>query len=160
MHSDAPLLSRGHDVIARLNWFALRHGREDGAVIERMIGALRALAADLRGPAVVPALARLARYVCDVSDEPPAAVHRVLAAAVPIEARSPFMKLSDALRAEGRTEGRTQAFRENLLEQLAIRFGAVDDAVRKRVEEAGCDRLQGWLRRVVVATTVEAVFTS
>jgi len=160
--SDAQLLARGRDVIAKLTWFALRHGRDGKGVIDRMIGAFQALERDLRGPGVVPALVRLARYVCDVSEEPPAAVRRMLAAAVPPEARSPFMKLSEALRAEGRVEGRvegrTEARREDLLEQLEIRFGVVAEDVRRRIGTATDGELRGWLRRVVVASTLGGVF--
>jgi len=153
-------------VIAKLTWFALRHGRDTKGLIDRMIGAFQALERDLRGPGVVHALVRLVRYVCDVSEEPPAAVRRVLAAAVPAETRSSFMKLSEALReegrmagrVEGRVEGRTEARREDFLAQLEIRFGPVETAVRRRVEAGGDGELRAWLRRVVVAAAVDDVF--
>jgi hypothetical protein len=156
--TDEQLLSRGRDVVAKLTWFALRHGRDPIGLIERMVGALHALDHDLRGPRVGPALVRLVRYVCDVSETPLTAVRQAFAAAIPSGTRSSFMKVSDALRAEGRIEGRVEAFRESLLDQIGIRFGAADAATHKRIGAADGDQLRAWLRKFAVAKSLADIF--
>ena len=70
------------------------------------------------------------------------------------------MSTADMLRAEGRLEGRLEARRESLLELLEIKFGRVDPAVRVRVEQAPLEKLTAWMRRFVVAATLEEVFES
>lgn len=64
------------------------------------------------------------------------------------------MTAADQLRAEGRLEAR----REDLLELLEIKFGAVDCSVRVRVEQAPLEQLRAWMRRGIVATTLDEVF--
>ena len=68
------------------------------------------------------------------------------------------MTTADMLRAEGRVEGQIEARRESLLDLLAIKFGPVDPAVRDRIAVASIDLLVLWLRRVVVAPSIDAVF--
>ena len=109
--------------------------------------------ADLRGPAIVPAIVRLARYALEVGDASPEVIRSAFADAVAPEIRSEVMvSAADVLRAEGR--------RATLLEQLEFKFGAVDPAIRSRVENASLAELVAWSRRIVVAATVEAVFAS
>jgi hypothetical protein len=57
-----------------------------------------------------------------------------------------------------RAEGALEARRESLLELLEIKFGRVDPAVRVRVEQAPLEKLTAWMRRFVVAATLEEVF--
>jgi hypothetical protein len=162
--SDREILARGEDAIAKLTLFALRHGREGARLTELMIRAFQALAADLRGPSVGPALAMLARYVAHVTDEPWRAVRTSLAASLPPEVRSSFMTLADQLRAEGHAKGRAagqiEALRDCLRDLLAARFGSVDAAVQKRIERARADALRRWIREFVHATSVEALLKS
>jgi hypothetical protein len=115
---------------------------------------MQALQSELRGPAVVPALARLARYVFEVDDSPPDVIRSAFTAALSSEIRSSVMSTADMLRAEGALEAR----REILLEQLEIKFGPVDPAIRSRVEQAPLEKLTAWMRRFVVASTVGEVF--
>jgi hypothetical protein len=145
------------DAIAKLTLFAPRHGREGARRIELLDGAFRSLANDLRGPSVGPALAILARHVCDVGDEPWATVHRTLAAALPSEARSSFMTTADQLRAEGRAAGQLEALRDSLRDLLAERFGTLDAASQQRIERADVETLRRWIRRFVNAPSVAAL---
>ena len=64
------------------------------------------------------------------------------------------MTTADMLRAEGRLEG----YREALVEQLEIRFGPIDSAVRARVEKAPLEQFKTCLRRIVFASTLGEVF--
>ena len=60
------------------------------------------------------------------------------------------MSTADMLRAEARLE--------SLLDLIEVKFGPVDAATRERIERATNEQVIAWLRRVVVAPTIEAVF--
>jgi hypothetical protein len=76
------------------------------------------------------------------------------------------MTTAEMLRAEGRAEGRTEgrlegeveARRESLLDLIEVRFGSVPDSVHVRIEAATNEQLVRWLRRFVLAPTIEAIF--
>jgi hypothetical protein len=86
-----------------------------------------------------------------VDEAPPAVIREALKSALRPESRSSAMPTAaDVLRAE--------ALQEVLLEQLQIKFGAVDAAMRTRVEAADKLRLREWLRRLVSATSLAALF--
>ena len=144
--------------IARLALVALRSSRIRPRLFEHVAGVMQALQSELRGAAVVPALARLARYVFEVDDSPPDVVRSAFTAALSSEIRSSVMSTADMLRAEGRLEGRLEARRESLLEQLEIKFGRTDPAVRARIEQAPLEQVTAWLRRIIVVATVGEVF--
>ncbi|MBL8842727.1 MAG: Rpn family recombination-promoting nuclease/putative transposase [Planctomycetes bacterium] len=160
--SDADLLARGNDAIARLALLALRTGRDREGFFPRLVAAIRALAANLRGPEAPSALAALASYVCHVGDAPLALVRDTIAAALPPEVRSPFMTIAEQLKAEGRVEGRAEgrtegalaAQRESLSVVLESRFGPLDAAVRARIAAADGEQLLRWIRRCAVAPSV------
>jgi len=61
-------------------------------------------------------------------------------------------------RAEGRVDGRAEAKAETLLLQLEQRFGALPAATQKKVRGARIAELDRWLRRVLDATSLAAVF--
>ncbi|MFZ5891422.1 MAG: Rpn family recombination-promoting nuclease/putative transposase [Myxococcota bacterium] len=63
-------------------------------------------------------------------------------------------------RAEGRVEGRAEGRAEVLLEQLAERFGELPTSVHERVQHASLDELRIWSRRVLSASSIEAVFAA
>jgi predicted transposase YdaD len=160
--TDQQILDRASDAIARLTLIALRNSRMEPRLLEHVLEVMQALASELRGPAVVPALARLARYVLEVGDSPPEVIRSAFAAALPPEIRSSVMSTADMLRAEGRVEGRLEGRlegrREMLLEQLEIKFGSLDTATRTRVESATHEQVIAWLRRFAVASTLDEVF--
>ena len=61
-------------------------------------------------------------------------------------------------RAEGRTEGRAEEAARNLLTVLRARGIAVPDAVRERIlAQKDPERLERWLEKAVVASSVAAV---
>lgn len=70
------------------------------------------------------------------------------------------VNVADELRAEARQEGCLEARLESLLELLEIKFGPVVSAVRARVEQAPLEQMTSWLRRIVVARTLEEVFAT
>jgi predicted transposase YdaD len=156
--TDAQILGRAMGAIARLTLVALRSSRNRPRLYEHVASVMQALESELRGPAVIPALARLARYVLEVDDSPPEVVRSAFTAALAREIRSSVMSTADMLRAEGRLEGRLEARRESLLELLEIKFGPVDSDVRARIEQAPLAQVTAWLRRFVVASTVGEVF--
>lgn len=151
--TDAQILGRASDAVVRLTLLALRNGRSHPRLVELVAAAMRALQAELRGPAVVPALARLARYVLEVGEAPPALIRSAFASALVPEIRSPAMvTAADVLRAQARLE--------TLLELLEVKFGPIDAATRARVEQASFEEVKAWLRRFAVASSLEQVFKS
>jgi hypothetical protein len=152
--TDAQILCRAMDAIARLALIALRSSRSRPRLLEHVASVMQSLESELRGPAVVPALARLARYVFEVDDSALEVIRSAFTAALSPEIRSSVMSTADMLRAEGALE----ACREVLLEQLEIKFGPVDPAVRVRVEQAPLEQLTAWMHRIVVVATVAEVF--
>lgn len=61
-------------------------------------------------------------------------------------------------REEGREEGRMATARHLLFAQLGKRFGALDEAVKQRIETATMEDLERWCLAVVTARTVDEVF--
>ncbi len=60
--------------------------------------------------------------------------------------------------AQGRTEGLTEGLARNLLTVLRVRGMAVPDAVRERIlAQKDQERLERWLEKAVVASSVAAV---
>jgi len=152
--SDAQILGRAMDAIGRLALIALRSSRIRPRLFVHVASVMQALQSELRGPAVVPALVRLVRYVVEVDDSPPQVIRSAFTASLSSEIRSSVMSTADMLRAEKALEAR----RESLLEQLDIKFGPVDPSIRARIESASLEQVTAWMRRFVVAATVGAVF--
>jgi len=61
-------------------------------------------------------------------------------------------------RAEGRTEGRAEGKQSALLELLTVKFGELPPVVQTRLEAATEGDLDLWLKRLLTAKTLEAVF--
>ncbi len=162
--TDAELLARTMDGIARVVLVALHDANVKPHLFIHVAAAIKAVQRDLRGPGLVQALARLVRYVLDVCKDPPDKVRAALAAALPSTYRSPVMTTADQLRAQGKTEGRTEgqleARREDLLDLLSIRFGPLGVTARRRIEKAKLEQLSRWLRRGVIARSVTDAFAT
>lgn len=156
--SDSELLARGDDAIARLTLIALRNGRDHPRLLEHVAEMIRALEVDLRGPTVVEALDRLARYVFHVSERPLPDVFEAIGAAVDPETRSSLMTTAEHQIAAWRAEGGLAARRACLIEILETRFGTVAAEVRRRIEEAPIEQLVAWFRRAAVANAASEVF--
>lgn len=152
--SDAELLERGRDAIARLTWLALRHGREEEQFFPRLLAAIRALQGDLRGSAAPAALVSLASYVCQVTNAPFSTVRATIAGTLEAEVRSPFMAFTNVFQAEGHKEGVLEARRESLTLFLEARFGPLDAGARARIAAAAGDQLVRWIRRSAVAPSI------
>ena len=61
-------------------------------------------------------------------------------------------------RAEGRTEGRTETRADDVLTVLRVRRIAVPDAVRRQIQaERDLARLERWLERAIVASSIAEV---
>lgn len=151
--SDAQIRSRTSDAIVRLTLLALRNGRSLPKLFELMAESMRALREELRGPAVLPALARLARYAFEIGDAPYAVVRSAFADALAPESGSEIMvSTADQLRAEDR--------REVLFEMLQAKYGSIDPALRARIEAASLEQLLAWARRIVVVRTIEELFAN
>jgi hypothetical protein len=132
---------------------ALRNGRSHPRLFELVADAMRTLQAELRGPAVATALARLARYAFDVGEVPLAVSRSAFAAALdPVNRSFVMTTVADFLRAEAR--------RETLLDLLEVKFGRIDVATRARVDEASNEQVVAWIRRAAVVASLEAVFTA
>ncbi len=80
--TDAELLARGDDAMARLTLLALRNGRDRDDSFPRLVAAIRALWKDLRDPAAPSALTALVSHVRHVDDAPLAQVRDTIAAAL------------------------------------------------------------------------------
>jgi hypothetical protein len=58
---------------------------------------------------------------------------------------------------EGREEGRQEGEAVVLLRLLQLKFGAVPETVRRRIEDADAQTLLAWSERVLTATSIEQV---
>jgi predicted transposase/invertase (TIGR01784 family) len=75
------------------------------------------------------------------------------------KAEEVVMTNEQMLIAEGVAKGRIEGEAKVLLKQLAAKFGAVPESVRSRVQQASVDELDAWVERVLVAETLDAVFS-
>ena len=67
------------------------------------------------------------------------------------------MTILEEAKFEGKVEGRVEGKAETLDMLLAQRFGALFEAHRAQVRAATLEQLDGWLRDVLEADSVEAV---
>lgn len=65
------------------------------------------------------------------------------------------MTIADQLIQQGRVEGRV----ELLMRQLAVKFGSLAEQTRERLVHATLAELDRWAERVLVATTLDDVFS-
>jgi len=152
---DAALLARDRSAVVKVALLALRNSRSHPRLHELIAAEFPRHRAEPLAPAAEPALQRLARHVLETDEASPVVIRTALAAALRPETRSPAMPTAaNVLRAEGRLEAR----REDLIELLRARFGAVDEATRARIEVADEETLKACMRRVIVAPTLAAVF--
>jgi len=60
--------------------------------------------------------------------------------------------------AKGRAEGRAEGEIKSLMLLLELKFGTVPDEVRERIANANLEQLERWLKRVLPAENLGAVF--
>ena len=58
----------------------------------------------------------------------------------------------------GEQAGKLSGRQETLAEQLAERFGPLDESVTQRLASASLDELKHWSRRILSAKTLDEVF--
>lgn len=67
-------------------------------------------------------------------------------------------QLAERLIRRGRQEGVLDGRQQTLAEQLAERFGPLDEAVTRRLASASLDELKHWSHRILSAQTLDEVF--
>ena len=82
------------------------------------------------------------------------ATARKVAAMLPPEVAEDIVNAYDTIKAEGQLSGR----RLTLAKQLRLKFGALSDAVRARLEAADEASLDLWTERVLFAATLDEMF--
>jgi predicted transposase/invertase (TIGR01784 family) len=111
------------------------------------------------------AMRAILEYISGVADIPPQNLQRFVHELGPV-AEEAFMTTAQMLRNEGqikgelkgRAEGELKGRAATLLEQLAEKFGPLDDATARRIRDASPDELGVWTRRILRAGTVDDVF--
>ncbi len=160
--SDEALRARSVSAFGRLAFLLLKHGR-----------ALRArpgpdsLVAFVRSVAdLLAALHRFDRqrawvYILEVTAE--AEIDQAIEAlreALPTEHQEEVMTLGEALRLEGRRQGRLEGKRETLLSLLRVKFKQLSADVERRVAEADEHALDRWAEAVLFAPTIDEVWAA
>ena len=62
-------------------------------------------------------------------------------------------------RQEGQAEGKAEGKAEIVLQQLTLKFGQLPQELQKRVATASSEELARWADRLLLADTLEAVFS-
>ncbi|MFT3772193.1 MAG: Rpn family recombination-promoting nuclease/putative transposase [Minicystis sp.] len=157
--SDASLRRRAMTTLGRLALFCLRHASNPDELV-RGLGRWVDLIRELRAaPGGQEALELMWRYVFTVSAPPsPEALVERLLLVVGEEEKEEIVTAAEQLMERGREQGRVMEQREILLEQLRVRFGAMESAVEARVLAADPAQLRRWLLRFATAATVAEVF--
>ncbi len=118
------------------------------------------LDASVGEPHMVPVIEASAQYLYDVSDRlSPADIIETAEAVTDPDTKEKLMTLGEKFKALGRAEGIQQGLARGeqvgqarvLLKQIRLKFGAPDDATRRRVEEADVEQLDRWSARILTA---------
>lgn len=139
--------------------------RDALAMLSKLVDLLRALPADRAGQAT---LAAVVCYVLEVADPEPdterlqAFFARNVDSSSSEVVMSAAQKLREQGKAEGlergRAEGRAEGRATTLLKLLALKFGELPAATRKRVQAASMDELDRLTERVLSAGSLRDVF--
>jgi hypothetical protein len=76
------------------------------------------------------------------------------------EVHEAFMNTAEMIRKEGYDQGLEEGRQSMLLMLLEERFGALPEAIEKRVRAAALDELDTWARAVLHASTLDDVFSA
>jgi hypothetical protein len=149
--SDQQILERDCSAVVKLMLLALRNSRAHPRLHELIARECAAHRDELQRPGAVPAVTRIVRYVLEVDETPPATIWTTLKAALrPVTRSSVMPTAADVLRAS--------VLQKVLIDQIEIKFGTVDAATRSRIRSAAHEPLREWLRRLMTATSLAAIF--
>ena len=167
---DEALAERSLEVFAEITLRALARLRDSPdpvADLKRWLPLFHTMLHDNSG---LRRLRAILEYLHHVTDAEQDAVRRVVREIAPAKEDEIMTTLADRLRQEGWQQGRQQGRQEGrqegrdtnarnvLLRQLALRFGAIDDDTRARVETATYKELTVWSDRVITAGSLGEVF--
>ncbi len=161
---DDALLNRAVPAVVRLVLLVLKHARHSRDINTRMMRWV-ALAAEVGSTASGENMLKtIVRYLSNVSKHAShEGMSNMLRSALGSRGEKIAMGFGQQLREEGRQEARAEAarkYQQLLLLWLQQRFGDLPDSVSERVRNASDEQLDTWLRRVVIADSIEAVFAS
>jgi predicted transposase YdaD len=160
--SDEQIAARVTTSVLQLMLRLLRDARTTSADIEVYSAAARELL-DAASREDRPAFVSLFEYLVQTKEGGPAAVQRVIAS-MPSGEQEDIVSAYDRIRAEGQAEhearGKAEGRRLTLAKLLLLKFGALSDEVRARLEAADEPTLELWTERILVAATLEQLFTA
>jgi hypothetical protein len=145
--SDAEMEARVADAVVRTTWTALRDARTTKDLLEHAHALRDLLGAVHRQDR--PVFALLVRYLFRTKNADFATARRVAAILAP-EAREDIVTAYDSIKTEGS--------RATLARLLRLKFGALSDAVRARLEAADQANLDLRTERVLAAATLDELF--
>ena len=160
--SDGALRARSVSAFGRLAFLLLKHGRalrarpgpdSLGAFVRSVADLLAALRRFDRQRAWVYILEVTAESDIDLAIE-------ALREALPTEHQEEVMTLGEALRLEGRRQGKLEGKRETLLAQLRVKFRQLSTESERRVAEADEHALDRWTKAVLFAPTIDEVWAA
>jgi predicted transposase/invertase (TIGR01784 family) len=168
---DAELRERVAMAVPRAVLWAFQHARQERDIVAAMRRDIRELLVAMQSARTgLHALALLMSYIMEVTGTPTEEIGEFLELEVSPMAYEEFVSTAERLRREGREEGRREGHSEGrkegvdegrrglLCKLLALRFGKLSPAVRKRVERADSEALERWAERVLTAASLAEVF--
>jgi predicted transposase YdaD len=166
--SDEQIATRVTTSVLQLMLILLRDARTTSADIEVYSAAAHELL-DAASSENGPAFLSLFEYLIRTKEGSPAAIHRVIAS-LPSGAQEDMVSAYDNLvaewqaeyeaksKAKNRAEGKAEGRRLTLAKQLQLKFGALSDDVRARLDAADEASLDLWTERILVAATLDELF--
>jgi len=166
--TDDDIGARVADSVVRTTWTVLRDARrsEDLFAYAKRLGKL--LVEVHRQDR--PAFATLFEYLLRTKDADPATARKV-ADLLPAEAQEDIVTAYDRIHAEGeaegeargeakgKAEGKLDGRRAALAKQLQLKFGALDDVMRARLDTADEAQLDLWAERILFAASLDQMLT-
>ncbi len=151
---DEALRDRAMTALGRLVFYCFRHARNPAELIRGLAHWLDLVGEVYAAPNGAAALGTVWRYILILHSEPPEVVLTQLALVTPDPIKEELMTAGEVLIERGEIRGERRA----LLTMLTVRFGAVPAAVLARVNAAELAQLDAWIRRGVIAATLDEVF--
>ena len=152
--SNAELQHLAPSSFPKLALWALRDARTPGKLpktLDDWAHLLKELAATDDG---LDALSLVLRHIANVGQEPLFEDFRDALEELTPEIGANMTTIAQRMRREGRSEGRI----ESLSELIALKFGALCDEDRGRLERASPEQLEAWTARILSANTLGELF--